>query len=187
MYRGKYQTPRKKYPPVFWIMLILALLGATFGGVSAYLSHSTQTPVTNSFSTDAHPVITVDGYFVTVQSSNYPVYLRAAVVPNWVTESGNYLAAVPVNYDLVIADGWDYRDDGFYYYHQPVYPNPSQPIPVIKSLTPPSEGNAGYQAGCRLVADLSVQAVQAVGYTDDGKIAVEDAWGWPTTPAEDTP
>ena len=175
MYRGKYQLRRKKYTPVVWIVLILGLLGISFGGVRAYLFLSAQEQVTNTFSVDDHPEVTVgEGYSVAV-NANYPVYLRAAVVLNWKTANDKLLAVVPSGYTLETQ--WIYHD-GFYYYPAPVYPTDQDIPPVIDSLTAPGEGQAGYQADCLLIADVAVQAVQAVGSTDSGDIpAVRDAWG----------
>lgn len=165
---------KRKYAAVRWPVVLLLLLGLLAGGVSAYLLLSAEEPVTNSFSTDAHPVITVNGYRVTVDSANYPVYLRAAVVVNWKTADGGVLAVVPTGYDLDISDEWKLHD-GFYYYPDPVWPGDVLP-PVIESLTAPAQGQPGFQADCTLAAELSVQAVQAVGSADDGKTAAEDAW-----------
>lgn len=175
MHREKYQFREKKYALVVWTVLILGLLGISFGGVRAYLFLSAQNQVTNTFSVDGHPEVTIgDGYSVAVRA-DYPVYLRAAVVLNWKTADDRLLAVVPSGYTLETQ--WIYHN-GFYYYPEPVYSTDQDIPPVIDSLTAPGVGQAGYQAGCTLIADVAVQAVQAVGSTDSGDIpAVRDAWG----------
>lgn len=141
----------------------------------------TSVSIVNSFSTDINPVIAVDAdYTVSVTSSTYPVYLRAAVVVYWKTMNENILAEAPSGYTLETSDEWKFHN-GFYYYCQPVQVGSDIP-PVSTKLVAPVEGQSGYQVGCTLVADLSVQAVQAVGTVDNGSLtAVEQAWGVPTS------
>ena len=98
MRRGKFHKRKNRFPAVLLAVLILAVMGASFGGVRAYLSHSGG-EVNNSFTTEKHPTIAVsDDYEVTVSNTDYAVYLRAAVVVNWKsTTNNNLLAAVPQN------------------------------------------------------------------------------------------
>lgn len=173
MRHGKYQ--KRTISPAIWIVLILAVLGMSFGGARAYLSH-TGGEVENSFTTEVHPTITVsDDYKVTVSNTNYAVYLRAAVVVNWKSEgTGNLLAALPAaGTDYTVGRDW-VKHDGFYYYKQAVT-NGEINSPVV-SLT------ASTKDGYTLIADVAVQAIQAVGQTDDATPidAVEQAWGIPT-------
>ena len=140
MRRGKYQTKRKSY--AIWIILSIAILSVSFGGARAYLLHSSDEPLVNSFSTDINPVITVDDdYSVSVTSSAYPVYLRAAVVVYWRTVNENVLADVPSGYTLETSDEWKFHN-GFYYYCQPVQVGSDIP-PVITKLVAPVEGQSG--------------------------------------------
>ena len=170
MRHGKYQ--KRTISPAIWIVLILAVLGMSFGGARAYLSHAGG-EVENSFTTEVHPTITVsDDYKVTVSNTNYAVYLRAAVVVNWKSEgTGNLLAALPAaGTDYTVGSDW-VKQGGFYYYKQAVT-NGEINSPVV-SLT------ASTKDGYTLIADVAVQAIQAVGQTDsDSPVdAVFDAWG----------
>lgn len=161
-----------KNNPVFWTVLLLALLCSSVGGVWAYLLHSDD-KVTNTFTVDSDPVISIStNHQVTVSNTAYPVYLRAAVVVNWKNGTDNVLATVPTGYTLTAGDGWVLHDDGFYYYNKAVVNNES--TSAVITLTPPADEQTGYT----LVADVAVQAIQALGTTDEGDTpAVTDAWG----------
>ena len=176
MRRGKFQKRKNRFPAVLLAVLILAVMGASFGGVRAYLSHSGG-EVNNSFTTEKHPTLTVDNdYRVTVSNTDYAVYLRAAVVVNWKSTSGdNILAEMPAegtDYKLNLSEGWHKRDGNFYYYDQAV--STATPTPPILSLEPLTT-----KTGYTLVADVAVQAIQAVGQTDGNNPvdAVHAAWG----------
>ena len=171
MRHGKYQ--KRTISPAIWIVLILAVLGMSFGGARAYLSHAGG-EVENSFTTEVHPTITVsDDYKVTVSNTNYAVYLRAAVVVNWDNNNTDtVLAAKSGEYTLTPGDGWVLHGD-FYYYNRAVT-NGTIGTPVITA--------SGAKDGYTLKVDVAVQAIQAVGQTDDATPidAVEQAWGIPT-------
>ena len=171
MRHGKYQ--KRIMTPAVWILLILAVLAVSFGGVRAYLSHSGG-QVENSFTTEVHPTLTVDNdYRVTVSNTDYAVYLRAAVVVNWDNNSSDtILAAKSGDYALSInSQDWYQHTDGFYYYKQAV----TKGNPTTSQLI---TGVSGAKAGYTLKVDVAVQAIQAVGQTDaDSPVdAVFDAW-----------
>ena len=174
MRHGKYQKTCRRTSPVIWIVLVLVLLSLSFGGVMAYLSISGGT-VTNTFEADLNPVITVDDAYTVTVEADYAVYLRAAVVPNWVSNSsGTILAAVPVegkNQDYQVGSDWELLNDGFYYYTRPV----TDKTPTSAIVTPGSNTKDGYT----LRIDVAVQAIQAIGTTDGNSPieAVKDAWG----------
>ena len=171
MRRGKYQKAYRRISPATWIILILALLSLSFGGVRAYLSISGGS-VTNTFDTDNNPVISVlDDYTVTV-TADYAVYLRAAVVPNWKsTTNNNLLAAIPAKgTDYTVGKDWVFHN-GFYYYTQPVTKAQPTTTAIVTSI-------ANTKEGYTLTMDVAVQAIQAIGTTDTGDMkAVLNAWG----------
>lgn len=172
MRHGKFQSPRRKISPALWVVLILAVLGMSFGGVRAYLSHSGG-QVSNEFTTDNHPMITVgDDYSVTV-TADYAVYLRAAVVVNWDnSNTDTILAAKSGEYTLTPGTGW-IRHGDFYYYKQPVTKDNPTTTPVVSV-------NGSTKVGYTLAANVAVQAIQALGTTDtDDKPAVTAVWGIP--------
>ena len=172
MRHGKFETPRRQFSPTVWIVLLLAVTAMSLGGVGAYLLHSTEQPVTNTFVTEAIPQISVsDDYKVTVSNTNYPVYLRAAVVVNWKSTNGKtVLATMPVEgTDYTVNKDWELKDGNFYYYNRSVT-NETIKAPIVTVN--------GTKTNYELVVDVAVQAVQAVGTVDGGTtLAVEDAWG----------
>lgn len=187
MRHGKFETPRRQFSPTVWIVLLLAVTAMSLGGVGAYLLHSAAQPVTNEFITEAYPQVSVDGdYKVTIAEPDYAVYLRAAVVVNWKSNSGNnILITMPVEKtDYVVNSAWLKKEDGFYYYNQPVSKALKDNLIEVNAenntikIKDPIVTLSGTKAGYTLVADVAVQAIQAVGKTDDGsQTAVQDAWG----------
>lgn len=174
MARGKYEAPRKRRSPIFWILLALAIFGATTGGVAAYLSLSSG-EVTNEFDNGSQPVVAVNtDNSITVQDKGYAVFLRAAVVVNWQNDSNEILADMPVkdtDYSLSLGDGWK-NIDGFYYYTSKIQAD-TKTAPVV-TITTKTE-KSGYELKVTVIA----QTVQAIGQTDGNTPvdAVKDAWG----------
>ena len=174
MHHGKFETPRRQFSPTVWIVLLLAVTAMSLGGVGAYLLHSTEKPVTNTFVTEAIPQISVsDDYKVTVSNTNYPVYLRAAVVVNWKSTNGKtVLATMPVEGTdyTVNTDNTGWKQVGNFYYYETPVSNGTIEAPIVTVN--------GTKTNYELVADVAVQAIQAVGTVDGGTTpAVENAWG----------
>ena len=171
MRRGKYLKKCRRTSPAAWIILVLVLLSLSFGGARAYLSISGDS-VTNSFVIDNNPGISVGSDYRVTVTAEYAVYLRAAVVPSWKSNStNNILAAIPSERtDYTVGNDWVYSG-GYYYYTQAVTKNQPTTTPIVTSST-------GTREGYTLTMDVAVQAIQAIGTTDDGNIkAVVDAWG----------
>ena len=174
MARGKYEAPHKRRSPIFGILLALVIFGATTGGVAAYLSLSSG-EVTNKFDNGPPSVVEVNAdNTITVRDLGYAVYLRAAVVINWINDSGEILADVPVkdtDYSLSLGDGWK-NIDGFYYYSSKIQAD-TKTDPVVTMTT--KTVKAGYELKITVIA----QTVQAIGQTDGNTPvdAVKDAWG----------
>lgn len=172
-------TATKRTSHLLWLILILLLLGSTVGGVSAYLSASSN-ELTNTFAMDEPPKITVNNSSITVEDPGYAVYLRAAVVVNWKnTSNGNLLAEVPTegtDYNLSLGTNWFKHSDGFYYYKDKMFDGENDakmPLPAF-TLNPLTT-----KTGYALTIQIAAQTVQAVGTTDgvDPVDAVVDAWG----------
>lgn len=198
--------PRKKLnslfldraTPLFWVLLIVVVLGLSFGGVSAYLTWSSA-GVENQFSIAENPVVQVNpDYSITVHNPGYAVYLRAAVVVNWENNDNTTIVAdMPVaktdssdngDYSITLGDNWKPGADGFYYYKDPIICGSKaqfQTAPVVKEVNQLVEKN-----GYHLKITILAQTIQAVGSTDPvdsttpTEDAVEDAWG--VTPDETT-
>ncbi len=175
MKHGKREIPRKRKPLLMRVLLTVAVAGLAVVGVAAYLSHSSNS-VKNDFSVENHPVVTVSDSGITVTDPGYAVYLRAAVVVNWVNkENGNILAVQPVagtDYTLTVNEDWKQGDDGFYYYTEAITSGVEKLSPVAVTQI---KANGDYT----LKVSIAAQTVQAVGTTDgDSPVdAVQDAWG----------
>lgn len=171
MRRGKYQKTYRRNSPATWIILVVVLLSLSFGGARAYLSISGGS-VTNSFDKDVNPVISVDNEYKVTVAADYAVYLRAAVVPNWKSNStNNILADVPVkDTDYTVGSDWVYNG-GYYYYTQPVTQAQPTTTAIVTKISNTKEGYT-------LIMNVAVQSIQAIGTTDNGDIkAVVNAWG----------
>lgn len=181
------QSKRKRILPV--LLAVTFVLAVTVATVYAYLSASTNT-VTNSFSADVDPVLSITETFkdnvksnVAVQvekagETTYTVYVRAAIVVTWKDASGNVLATKPVSptdYTITLNDtNWFLHTDGYYYCKSPV--QSGNATPVLITTCAPVEGKT--PEGYGLNVEIIAQAVQAKGTTDDdGTPAVTDAWG----------
>ena len=178
MRNGKQVIRRRRISALMGILLTVVIIGTSIGGVTAYLSGTSQ-PVTNDMQIANEPALGVNtdnSIVVNHYYFGYAVFLRAAVVVNWEnTATHNLVAEVPVegtDYNLSV-DGtqWFRHADGFYYYKGIIQEN-KVTSPVV-TLTPLREKD-GYQLTVKVIA----QTIQAVGKTDDGtKDAVEAAWG----------
>lgn len=183
MSRGKYQKKRK-IPVLTWVLIGLAVLSMTFGGTVAYLSASAG-PLTNQFEIEdsVNPVIqeTVTGNVksnvtVNVGETDYPVYVRAAVVVTWQKDGNVYWQAPVKGIDYAITmneTDWFKADDGYWYYRSPVASEGSTTA-LINTCAPAKAAPAD---GYVLSVEILAQTIQAVGTTDTGETpAVETVW-----------
>lgn len=191
MARGAHEIPKKNKFPA-WELILLLLLTLSVGGVTAYLSASSDT-LTNKFTVAPDPVVAVNQTMADPQYSNnvvvtdqgYAVYLRAAVVVNWektVDGKREILSKIPeasLDYSLNAEDGspWIQLGDGFYYYRYVIADSGQFPPPVSLRVLP---GNRHPEYDLKMT--VYAQTVQAVGTTDEdhttpNKDAVFDAWG----------
>lgn len=117
---------------------------------------------------------------IAVGETEYPVYVRAALVFNW-QEKGESNEVVYFNqpekdtdYTLTINyEKWELKDDGFYYYSDPVASKGETEALILKCAQIKDAPNEKYTLSVKVLA----QTVQAVGRTDDdSKAAAEDAW-----------
>ena len=186
MSRRKRRSPAKQLTAALWILLILAVPGMLFGGVVAYLSDSAGA-LTNQFEIEdsVNPVIqeTVAGNVksnvtVDVGDTEYPVYVRAAVVVTWQNSNGDVYWQEPVkgtDYTIMMNETDWFSDGNYWYYKTPVASNGSTENLIVSC----SPAKAAPADGYVLNVEILAQPVQAVGTTDNTpeKPAVEDAWG----------
>ena len=117
---------------------------------------------------------------IAVGETQYPVYVRAALVFNWQDKDDTnevVYFSQPVegeDYTLTVNDAkWKLKDDGFYYYSDPVASKGETEALIFECKPIKDAPDADYTLSVKILA----QTVQAVGHTDeDTKTAVEDAW-----------
>ena len=197
MRRGKYL--KKRRITFGWILIGIALLGMTIGGVVAYLSiYGGSVKNTFTAETEVPPAIVEtfqentslvkENVRVNVGNPGYGVYVRAAVVITWRDDDGNLLAQSPVadtDYTISMGDGW-FSHDGFWYCKTMVKSpdgeeNGISPV-LIQTCTARTPKN-----GYHLHVEIVSQTIQALGTTDEAVDsegnpvptvpAVTDAWG----------
>ena len=158
------------------LVLLICLLLATVGGVYAFIISKTP-----SLKNEFQPVrVTAaveeefDGSLkknVCIRNTgDVEAYIRAAVIINWVDESGKISAVDPVrDTDYQISghgSDWVLADDGFWYYRIAVMPN-AVTENLLDTLTPITQ-KEGYHLQVQVVAT----AVQAYP-----EAAVKEAFG----------
>ena len=195
MRHGNYQTKRT-VSAFGWVLIGIALMGMTIGGVAAYLSMSGGT-VKNTFTPETEVPPTIAETFeenvksnvaVNVGNPGYAVYVRAAVVVTWRDDAGNVLAQAPAESDYTIVyneNDW-FTDGSFWYCKTMVASSDGEtdglsPV-LIRSCTP-----AAAKGDCHLHVEIIAQTIQALGTTDEAvdgegnpvptEPAVTDAWG----------
>ena len=128
---------------VAFLVLTVALSVAIVGTTLAYII--TQTDILQNIFEPAKVDIEINGNDIE-NKSDVDVYIRAAVVVNWVDDNGTpedksddvILSTSPVagtDYTLSTATGWTQGSDGFYYYLSKVPPT-SEPtsIKLLESI-----------------------------------------------------
>ena len=131
---------------------------------------------------------------INVGDTDYPVYVRAAIVVNWQETGQNdgayyFAQSSSDDYELVINEAkWEKHGD-YYYYLDPVPSNGTTESLILECYPKTSAPDENYS----LSVTVAAQTVQAVGRTDDDtKSSVLDAWGYSVTgettrvPAETT-
>lgn len=183
----KQKKPQKTWLPI--LIIVIALIAVMSALVAAkYIKNAGD--VVNKFSPaeSVTPIIheqfdnnVKENVYFEVGDTDYPVYVRAAIVITWQNEEGTVYFSKPetADYTLVLNKTyWEKKSDGFYYYSEPVESGGKTPILIYecKQINPaPAEGYT-------LSVEIIAQTVQAVGSTDEnnpnGVIpAYEDAWG----------
>lgn len=176
-YHGSRAAKKNPAPKRLALLLALVLiLVGTVGGTVAYLVTHT-TPVVNTF-TPGKVTCEVEETFdknvksnVSVKNTgNVPAYIRAAIVVNWVSDSGDVAAVAPVagtDYSITLADsGWTKGADGYYYYNSEVPAGGNTDV-LIQECEPLTS-----MEGYHLQVTILASAIQSTPAD-----AVKDAWG----------
>ena len=178
-YRGKRALKRTLARPVLLALSLILVLGLSVGGTLAFLIDDTD-PVTNIF-TPGEITTEIDEDFesslvkenVCIKNTgDVDVYIRAAIVANWVDESGNIIAPAKENEDYTpfeSEDGWVKHSDGYHYWTEPVAPGTSTGE-LIDSCQPYVDAKP--VGADHLQMTILSQAIQA-----EPEQAIKEAWG----------
>ncbi len=184
-----------------WTVVVLAAV-LIVSGTSAllfakYINNSGE--LENRFNPSEYdrPVVSdsmskdVDGYYykhnlkvTPAEETNYPVYVRVAIVPTWTDNDGNIFGQQPVkdkDYSLTFdTDNWFLYTDGFYYCKTPVTGGNSTPELITRYRALKQLRDAPFSE-YDLHVEVVAETVQAIGTKYEGlnnkKDAVLDAWG----------
>lgn len=165
------------------VLALVVLLAAGTGAVHAYLKVTTRSQ--NQFASAPSPKPSVDlvteetgqtrtaTASVTVPDVGYPVYLRMAVVVNWIKDGEICSPPDDATYTVRLESGWK-TDGTFYYYNSAISVTPDETI-VIPAVVVEYDALDGYDIQVQTIC----QTIQAVGSTDEGepRSAIYDAWG----------
>lgn len=157
---------------VLTIILAVAAIGATL----AFIIVQTN-PIENTFPPPNLSINIIEGNNIQ-NDGDVPVYVRAAVVVNWVDGEGAILSEQPTagDYTLTIADGWVQGADGFYYLATaPAEGDPAIMTPLASKATAALITTAT-QNTTKTGYTLRVQ-VLASGIQTTPVEAVQNSWG----------
>ena len=166
----KYDLSKLHSKATALLLIAALLLTLTVGGTLSYIVTGSALSV-NRFS-PAFVALSVSDDGKVTNTGNVDAYIRAAVVVNWMDNSGNVCGIKP-NCTLSVSDNWTVGNDGFYYYSDKVAPSASTltaPAYITDHDVPPSSQYS-------LSIEIAAEALQADGETDGENIpAHQDAW-----------
>lgn len=163
-------------------VLVVVLLTFSVSGTIAWLTTSTK-PIENTFTPATVDTQIIEGFNGTAKSSitvfnkkvdtNVPVYVRVALVANWVDGSGNIVAPASVDLTGKLGTNWVSGGDGYYYYTKEVPVGEATSNLLAADITQPTDGPTG--ASLQIV--VLHQSIQA----DGGAVTVGANGGWTIT------
>lgn len=178
-YRGKHgrarvRTHRGRWPLALCAALVLL---ASVGGTLAYIAVKSER-VENDFQRAyvTSEVVATDTTRAVKNTGNVDAFIRAAIVVNWMDESGNVRGLAPRESDYsmtVNSTEWTYNSsDGYYYYNYRVAPD-GETEKLVTNIAANTTAPEGYS----LAVEVAAEAIQADGDTDDASVpAYKDAW-----------
>ena len=182
MARGKHEgnvKRNKQKKKSFSLLLgIVLLLAFAAGGTIAYIATSSAMAQNQFEPGRVTSSVNVSGDTITVvnSNSNVDVYIRAAIVVNWMDANGDVLGTPPkegTDYTLTL-NKTDWEQDmstGFYYYKASVASNAT-----TSDLVSAIEVKGTVPSGYALSVEVVAEAIQAQGKTGTTP-AYENAWG----------
>ena len=164
---------------VAFLILTVVICIAVIGSTLAYIMQRTE-PLVNEF---VPPVLDIsisgNGNSMT-NTGDIPVYLRAAIVVTWVSESdpNTVLAIEPVlgdDYTIELRGSWFEGTDGFYYYESSLENSASA---VLIDRVVQHKEKTGYKLNVQVIsaaiqaipADAVNESWTAVKVSEDGKL-----------------
>ena len=161
------------------LICVTLLLTFTVSGTVAYLVDASG-PVENVF-TPANVKTDIEESFdgntkssiKIVNQGTVAVYVRVAVIGNWVNDAGKVVAPWTGTFDL--GSGWIKGTDGYYYHQAPVAANGKTSELLGSSIT-----EADALEGTHLVITVIHQSIQAEPIS-----TVKSEWDVTTTPVTD--
>ncbi len=198
MKHGKREMPREhqNHKGLTALVALVLILCCAVGGTVAWLTTSTS-PVTNTF-TPTEVKTTIEENFdgktksnvVIRNTSDIPVYMRAAIIINWADADGNVYPKTVATSDYQLKIGSQWKKVGDFYYY--IGGNPQGVAPANDEHSKENDPRAlivSCQRTGNVPADdydlqvtILAEAIQADGKTSSGTKAVQDAWGVdPTT------
>lgn len=170
---------------------VVLLLYATVSGTLAYLLMRTSA-LTNKFQEAYVECAVNSGESISVTNEgNVDAYIRAAIVVNWMSDSEDAVYGIPPSssdYSIGINASANWNDStpwycdpstGFYYCKAAI-PAGATTASLVTGFSVTGQVPDGYSLSVEVVAE----AIQAEGYGENGKLAVENAWGFALYGAE---
>ena len=153
---------------VLTIILAVAAIGATL----AFIIVQT-TPIENTFPPPNLSINIIEGNDIQ-NDGDVPVYVRAAVVVNWVDGEGAILSEQPTagDYTLTIANGWVKGADGFYYHTAPLEVGENNPAAKAILIDAENSNLTKTNGNYKLRVQVLASAIQTTPTN-----AVVESWG----------
>jgi hypothetical protein len=186
---------QKKFSAKRLLCVCALIVTATVAAVSVnvFAKYINGSKVENTFSRSDYDSPTVsdtvsaaeDGFFyksnvtVTAGKHNYPVYVRVNLIVTWQDNDGNIYGQQPVlgtDYTLEYNDtDWTKESDGYFYCNTAIAGGETTP-PLIGENQKLKQIKASPNANYSMHVEVVAETIQAIGTTESGITARNDAW-----------
>ena len=162
------------------LLVLMGLLLVSIGTISALFIKQTET-IENEFTAKPANILILEEFDGDVKSnvaiqntSEIPVYIRVALVPNWEDVDGNIMGISASMSDFTLTGypgtGWVLGTDGYWYYTSPVTKG-GQTSNLFDTAVV-NAADHGYNMNLKVLA----QCIQADGESSNGERPVEQVW-----------